>query len=874
MGRNWLRIRFRKLLEDCKVALYIYELWMLPIRISWENNELHSKSLRCFTFLDGSWTHARGFWVDICVDTLFLCDIVLTIISKIVAQEGDERETPPSSITHERSRDMGSGIKAHFVGFLEGANVRGVGKQLDKTVPRTGSSGVRRVNSHLVSSGSGNSEKRKAVERIEGLSSFPTSESHPLRGFEAIISEREASYVFKHSNDLYRKMKQSTIDLEDQRMKAVLSDKKFRVFIFWSVWVDLLVCLSIYIPTLYRSPTWVKWIASIPRTKRLVSLYQYFRARELMVHLNIRHIAFFKFLVTVVGTAHWVGCAFFVLAGWSNFEASPKKSTWMGLFLERHFSVTIPCPSEHHVLTPYFISIYKGLNGLTNLGYDIGVPEREDEMAFSIIIILVQIVLEAYILGTLVHYVVKKDANIEAFRADMSSLTTYCKVRKLPDELREKLVLYFEFQHNKKMADDEAQILRALPSSLRIQVASHQYSSIIRRNEFLFKGCNAQFLKEVMIRLREVYLMPGEVTIREGEMARELIFVLKGVVEEMYQGTTIKTVREDTQGPNMCGFSAFFIGIPQPRTLRGKDTSDVTLLVFSRLDYDELIEFYPNQQDVIMRNLLAFYELDRDGNETTSISHDEDLLAMGSMFYTERLRVKKLIQTAVKKRNADGMRSMMTMVRGPDCDAEALRMLLRSGLNIDTQDYDRRTPLHIAAKEGNSKIVEVLLAEGANPNVKDRWGHTPLQNGIKAKNSPTIKILRKDGAEMGHDDPATDLIAAVDSGDLTQLARLIENGVHPSCKDYDQKTCLHVAASQGNLSAVDYLLGHHANPNEIDGWGQTCLQVAVFAGHGTVADVIKKKGGRLSLDNPAQVSGSLNQAPPEYPINRQALANR
>lgn len=41
---------------------------------------------------------------------------------------------------------------------------------------------------------------------------------------------------------------------------------------------------------------------------------------------------------------------------------------------------------------------------------------RWEEMTFSIFVMLAQVGLEAYILGTLFHYVVKKDAKLEEFR--------------------------------------------------------------------------------------------------------------------------------------------------------------------------------------------------------------------------------------------------------------------------------------------------------------------------------------------------------------------------------------------------------------------------------------------------------------------------
>ena len=52
---------------------------------------------------------------------------------------------------------------------------------------------------------------------------------------------------------------------------------------------------------------------------------------------------------------------------------------------------------------------------------------RWDEMVFSIFVMLAQVGLEAYILGTLFHYVVKKDAKLEEFRSVIPKLSTCIK---------------------------------------------------------------------------------------------------------------------------------------------------------------------------------------------------------------------------------------------------------------------------------------------------------------------------------------------------------------------------------------------------------------------------------------------------------------
>lgn len=122
--------------------------------------------------------------------------------------------------------------------------------------------------------------------------------------------------------------------------------------------LDVVACLSIYIPALLRWPVWTWWIAAVPRVNRPMDLYHYFRARELMVHLNIRHIAFFKFAVLVLGTAHYVGCMFFFISRLSEFDNTNLKVTWIEQFYKRKFK-NLGCGYQGTVIAPYFVTLYK-----------------------------------------------------------------------------------------------------------------------------------------------------------------------------------------------------------------------------------------------------------------------------------------------------------------------------------------------------------------------------------------------------------------------------------------------------------------------------------------------------------------------------------
>lgn len=81
-------------------------------------------------------------------------------------------------------------------------------------------------------------------------------------------------------------------------------------------------------------------------------------------------------------------------------------------------------------------------------------------------------------------------------------------------------------------------------------------------------------------------------------------------------------------------------------------------------------------------------------------------------------RTKSIVQAAVQKRNSEALSAMTFAATLGDVDS--MEHLLQRGLLINTADYDGRTTLHLAALEGNVKVLELLLQEGADPNVRDR----------------------------------------------------------------------------------------------------------------------------------------------------------
>ncbi len=107
-------------------------------------------------------------------------------------------------------------------------------------------------------------------------------------------------------------------------------------------------------------------------------------------------------------------------------------------------------------------------------------------------------------------------------------------------------------------------------------------------------------------------------------------------------------------------------------------------------------------------------------------------------------------------------------------DYTSVNVLLSEGMDIDTVDQQGNTPLMVASKIGNPRIMDILLAH-----------------------NPTVNLQNKKGS--------TALMIAARTGQFHIVKKLVTNGADISMRNEDGNTALTLASKFGHSQIVTYL---------------------------------------------------------------------
>ena len=132
------------------------------------------------------------------------------------------------------------------------------------------------------------------------------------------------------------------------------------------------------------------------------------------------------------------------------------------------------------------------------------------------------------------------------------------------------------------------------------------------------------------------YFMATQEILQKGDISRELIFLIDGAVECVVDcgpaaggdgvgGGAAEVISSDVPDHCPCvGEVAFFLGIMQPWSVRAHKRSDVRVASLTREDGEALFKRFPDQRELICRNVLRSFDLWADGSFISGADEEAD----------------------------------------------------------------------------------------------------------------------------------------------------------------------------------------------------------------------------------------------------------
>ena len=273
--------------------------------------------------------------------------------------------------------------------------------------------------------------------------------------------------------------------------------------------------------TLWATLRYIKWFRSF----KVISWFQ--RYEDKLDSSN--SMVFVKFFMYIIFMTVNMGSGWYLLGGCTVCE-----DTW-GNFYIKTFS--------KFDLVVY--SLYWTITTMTTTGYGDIHPENTFERIFAASLMVMGVILYGYIGGGIASILSNMDSRRVHYKEKVDAIQTYMNDHHLPADLRERVIAWYFYSWERSKGIDVSKVFADLPTSFRADVAvSMNYQTIIQTE--MFANCSASFRRMLSLSLTIQYFTKDTIIVHQGELTKELYFIIQGRVDIMHQLHSLSSLVENS----------------------------------------------------------------------------------------------------------------------------------------------------------------------------------------------------------------------------------------------------------------------------------------------------------------------------------------
>ncbi|RHY63292.1 hypothetical protein DYB34_003836, partial [Aphanomyces astaci] len=335
-------------------------------------------------------------------------------------------------------------------------------------------------------------------------------------------------------------------------------------------------------------------VTRIVKLARLAKLRTFFSKAEETFGLNAGVVRLVRLILLVLFVSHLLAC-FFHLLGQPNDPPSHEPLDNMPDSWLCTADKPKRCLRGETDSVRYLYSLYWVITTLTGVGFGDVIIVTAFEKLYAIFAMIIGASVFGFVIGNISTLLESMDKRAAMYQMKMMLVKDYIRTRNLPVDLRVKLRRYFEHYLSRASLFDESSILGEISLSLR--------NEIVHETIPAFSLINPQFVMDMAICIKPLFLLAESVIAKEHTVGREMYFLNSGVVAMYNSSLNGKKVLLEVMSENAYfGEASLLYFALRENTFQCITNCDMYTLL--KEDFDVLVEEYPETEGI----LIEFYE--------------------------------------------------------------------------------------------------------------------------------------------------------------------------------------------------------------------------------------------------------------------------
>ncbi|CAG4997648.1 unnamed protein product [Parnassius apollo] len=224
-------------------------------------------------------------------------------------------------------------------------------------------------------------------------------------------------------------------------------------------------------------------------------------------------------------------------------------------------------------------------------------PENTAEYLFMTAAWLMGVFVFALLIGQIRDIIATATRARAEYRKCVDGCARYLRRLNLPRALRRRVACWLHYTWTQQRCFDESKILNSLPFNMKRDVALAVHMSTLSKVQ-LFRDCSASLLRDLVLQLRPLSCLPGDLVVRRGDVGHHMYIVKSGECYVMSQDEKeiLATLRE---GSVFGEISLLGIDGLRRRTATVRSRGYSNLFALSRNDLDAALKHHKEAAQIL-----------------------------------------------------------------------------------------------------------------------------------------------------------------------------------------------------------------------------------------------------------------------------------